>query len=296
MSEIIMFYNLENLYDTVNDPRTNDEEFTPVGDKRWTDEKYNLKLSNLSDVFAAVAKDFGRFPALVGVSEVENIKVMKDLAAQRRLIPAGYKALHYESCDARGVDVGLFYNPSKFELEGSEPVKLVLRSGRDYIGRDILAAWGRLCGEMFCIYVCHFLSRRTGVNASQGFRKAGAETVRDHAVEMRKKYPGIKVIIMGDMNDCPSDVSLSQLLKARKSVFNIPEGEYFNPFWELEDEGKGTSLHNHKWMLYDNIIASANLVPGGNARGLRLCRVEGRHWGTIFSRKFMLSHGVPKRS
>jgi len=291
-----MFYNLENLYDTVDDPKTRDDEFTPMGDKRWTKDKYNLKLVNLSNVFAAVANDFGRFPTVVGVSEVENINVMRDLASQRRLLPASYRALHYESNDARGVDVGMFYNPSKFELEGSEPVKLVLRSGREYIGRDILCAWGHLDGEMFCFYVCHFLSRRTGVNASQGFRRAGAETVRDHAAAMRKRYPGIKVIVMGDMNDCPSDVSLSQLLNAHKTIYKIPEGEYFNPFWELEEAGKGTSMHNHKWVLYDNIIVSSNLLPHEDMKGLRLCRIEKRQWCSIFSRNFMLQHGAPKRS
>lgn len=292
-----MFYNLENLYDTVDDPKTDDDEFTPLGDKRWTNDKYHLKLFNLSTVFSAVAKDFGSFPAVVGVSEVENMTVMRDLASRDRMRPANYKALHYESNDARGVDVGMFYDPSKFILEGSEPVKLVLRSGREYIGRDILAAWGRLNGEMFCFYICHFLSRRAGVASTQGFRRAGAETARDHAAAMCRKYPGIKIVVMGDMNDCPSDASLAELLKAHKNPHNVPDGEYFNPFWALEDEGRGTSLHNHKWMLYDNIIVSKNLLPfGEEINGLRICKVDSRHFGEIFSRNFMLSHGIPKRS
>lgn len=297
MSYTIMFYNLENLYDTVDDPTTNDDEFTPTGAKRWTQPKYQRKLDNLSEVFSTVSNAYGGFPVIVGVSEVENDTVLGDLAAKRRMNGAHYKWVHYESNDARGVDVGLYYRPDKFTLVGSEPVKLVLRSGREYIGRDILCVWGKLDGEMFCFYVCHFLSRRTGVDASAGFRRAGAETVRDHAAEMGKKYPGIKVVVMGDMNDCPSDESLSMLLHAKRNIHQVEEGEYFNPFWILQDMGKGTSLHNHHWKLYDNIIVSRNMLDmTAGVKGLRIVRIDQQFYGEIFSRKFMMQSGQPRRS
>ena len=292
-----MFYNLENLYDTVDDPKTNDDEFTPTGVKRWTIDRYNKKLENLSQVFSAVSSAYGGFPVAVGMSEVENMKVLRDLASQKRMRGAHYKAVHFESNDARGVDVGFFYRPDKFTLLGAEPVKLVLRSGREYIGRDILAAWGSLDGEMFIFYVCHFLSRRAGINASQGFRRAGAETVRDHAEAMRAIYPDIKVVIMGDMNDTPSDESLSELLRARKNIFNIRPGEYFNPFWTLQDEGRGTSMHNHRWVLYDNIIVSRNMLPTiEENRGLKIGKTDSRHYGEIFSKNWMMLKGAPRRS
>lgn len=297
MALTVMFYNLENLYDTIDDPKTDDAEFTPEGVKRWTKDKYLEKLSNLSEVFSAVSSAYNGFPVLVGLSEIENLKVIKDLASQKRMSGAHYKCVHFESNDKRGVDVGLLYRPDKFTLQGCEPVKLVLRSGREYIGRDILAAWGSLDGEMFVIYVCHFLSRRTGVASSAGFRRAGAETVRDHAAELRKQYPDIKVIVLGDMNDRPSDESLALLLKARKSPFNVPEGEYFNPFWALEDEGRGTSLHNHRWVLYDNIVVSHNLLPAWpGVKGLRITKIGQHHYGEIFRRNFMMKKGAPKRS
>lgn len=297
MAYTVMFYNLENLYDTIDDPLTNDDEFTPSGAKRWTHQKYEKKLDNLSEVFSAVSNSYGGFPIIVGVSEVENREVMVDLASRKRMSGSHYKCVHYESNDARGVDVGLFYRPDKFKLIGSEPVKLVLRSGREYIGRDILAVWGEVDREMFCFYVCHFLSRRSGVEASAGFRRAGAETVRNHAIEMEQKFPGIKIVVMGDMNDCPSDESLSVLLRAKKNIFSIKEGEYFNPFWTLEDEGKGTSLHNHKWRLYDNIIVSRNMLETTKGvKGLRLIKSNVRHYGEIFSKKFMMQGGQPRRS
>jgi endonuclease/exonuclease/phosphatase family metal-dependent hydrolase len=297
MAYTMMFYNLENLYDTVEDPKTDDDSFTPVGERRWTIDRYNQKLDNLSEVFTAVSNAHGGFPVVVGVSEVENMSVMRALAARKRLSGSHFKCIHYESNDARGIDVGVFYRSDKFKLIGSEPVKLVLRSGREYIGRNILAMWGELDGEMFAVYVCHLLSRRTGVEASAGFRRAGTETARDHARELAKLYPGIKVVIMGDMNDTPADVSLAELLPARKNIFAVREGEYFNPFWALMEEGKGTSIHENRWKLYDNIVVSQNMLelPGKHIRGLHLVKTDERHYGEIFSRNFMLQRGHPKR-
>ena len=297
MACTVMFYNLENLYDTVDDSYRYDDQFTPMGDKRWTRDKYLKKLSNLSEIFSSVASAHNGFPVVAGVSEVENLKVLQDLVSQKRMSGAHYKCVHFESNDVRGVEVGLLYRPDKFTLMGCEPLKLVLRSGREYIGRDILAAWGALDGEMFAFYVCHFLSRRAGVASSAGFRRAGAETARDHAAELRRQYPDIKVVILGDMNDNPSDESLSGLLKAHKSPFNVPEGEYYNPFWLLADEGKGTSIHNHRWMLYDQIIVSHNLLPAWpGLKGFRVVHVDKTHYGEIFRRNFMLRKGSPRRS
>ena len=295
-----MFYNLENLYDTTKDETIDDEDFTPLGAKRWTTIKYQTKLQNLSNVFAAVASLPGGFPAVVGVSEIENDRVLEDLLSQRRMQPANYRYVHYESRDARGVDVALFFRPERFKLVGSEPVKLQLRSGREYIGRDILAVWGKLDGEMFCFYVCHFLSRRGGVFASQGFRRAGAETVRNHAEKMRKEFPGLKVVVMGDMNDTPDEESLSELLRARERIEGVAEGDYFNPMWAMYKAGLGTSIHNHNWILFDNIIVSRNLLPAeagyADAKGLVLNKFDKRFWANIFQRNFMMRGGKPFRS
>lgn len=296
----IMFYNLENLYDTTKDARIDDEEFTPMGDKRWDAIKYQTKLNNLSNVFAAVASLPGGFPAIVGVSEIENDTVLEDLLSQRRMEPANYRYVHYDSKDARGVDVALFFRPDRFKLVGSEPVKLMLRSGREYIGRDILAVWGRLDGEMFCFYVCHFLSRRGGVYSSQGFRRAGAETVRAHAEKKCKEFPGLKVVVMGDMNDTPDEPSLSELLGAREKIEGVAPGDYFNPMWAMHKAGLGTSIHNHNWILFDNIIVSQNLLPAAagyaHARGHVLDKFDKHYWAHIFQRNFMMKNGKPYRS
>lgn len=293
MRHTLMFYNLDNLYDTVDDSKTNDAEYTPVGQKRWDFFKYQKKLSNLADVFLSVKGNVGGFPTIVGVSEIENDKVLEDLVSQKKLDGAHYKFVHYESNDARGVDVALLFNPEHFKLIKSMPLSLKLRSGREYIGRDILFVLGEMEGEIFAIYVCHFLSRRAGVNASQGFRRAGAETVYNHAAEIKKEYPGLKVVVMGDMNDSPCDASLSLLLKARRNIGNVGPEEYFNPMWTLMDKGFGTSLHNKRWVLYDNIIVSQNLI---NGEGLKIMNLGKGFYAEIYAKSFMMSRGQPKRS
>ena len=103
MAYTLMFYNLENLYDTIDDPQTDDDAYTPIGDRRWTRDKYLKKLENLSEIFSAVASAHNGFPVVAGVSEVENLKVLQDLVAQKRMSGAHYKCLHFESNDARGV-------------------------------------------------------------------------------------------------------------------------------------------------------------------------------------------------
>ena len=291
-----MFYNLENLYDTKNDPNKEDDDFTPSGNRRWTQIKYQRKLENLGEVFQAVSSLPGGFPTLVGVSEVENDSVLEDMVSQKRLSGAGYRYVHYESDDLRGVDVALLYRSSRFKLLDSQPVKPILRSGREYHGRDILMVRGLLDGEMFAIYVCHFLSRRAGRAASAGFRRAGAETIYYHALEMRDEYPGIKIIVMGDMNDTPADFSLSHLLHAVADMEDVEEGGFFNPMWTLMEEGQGTSMHNHHWTLFDNILVCRQLLEESGSEGFHIARFSKMHYAQIFKRNFMMEHGVPKRS
>lgn len=292
----VMFYNLENLYDTKNDPNKDDDDFTPSGNKRWTQIKYQRKLENLGEVFQAVSSLPGGFPALVGVSEIENDSVLDDMVSQKRLSGANYRYVHYESNDQRGVDVALLYRSSRFKLIESQPVKPILRSGREYHGRDILMVRGLLDDEMFAIYVCHFLSRRAGRAASAGFRRAGAETVYYHALQMRDEYPGIKIIVMGDMNDSPADFSLSHLLHAVADMEDVEEGGFFNPMWTLMEEGQGTSMHNHHWTLFDNIMVCRQLLEESGSEGFHIAKFGKTHYAQIFKRNFMMEHGVPKRS
>ena len=294
----VMFYNLENLYDCSDDPRTNDDDFTPNGKMHWDLRKYKRKLENIADCLVQVKNEFGQYPALLGVSEIENDKVLADLSAQSRIAGAGYKFIHYDSGDERGVDVGLLYDSRRFKMEGSDHIKLRLRNHREFLGRDILVVWGLLEGERFLIYVCHWPSRRGEVAKHIGFRRAGAETVRDHSHEMEEKLGPCKVIIMGDMNDEPGDDSLALLLGARENVDEVAEGGFFNPFFRPWKYGYGSSMHNGKWRMFDNIIVNYALLHAPESQWGLSSAIGGHHsYGMVYSRRFLLcSNGTPRRS
>lgn len=124
----IMFYNMENFFDTIDDPETNDEEFLPDGIKRWNTAKYEKKLHNMERVLFDIAAIDRDYPAVIGISEIENRSVLEDIASTRKLLPARYAICHYDSPDLRGVDVAFLYRPDVFKLEGSANVPVRIPS------------------------------------------------------------------------------------------------------------------------------------------------------------------------
>ena len=140
----VVFYNLENFFDTQNDPDVLDDEFTPDGPKKWTQDKYDKKLHNIEKVFfdiAAINKDY---PAVIGVCEVENRNVLEDIVATQKLAPANYRIVHYDSPEARGVDAAFIYRPDVLKLEGSKAIRTVIPSLPDFKTRDIVTMWGKI--------------------------------------------------------------------------------------------------------------------------------------------------------
>lgn len=143
----VVFYNFENLFDTIRNPEIYDEEFTPEGPKKWNTPKYTKKINNLSRVLfdiAAINKDY---PVVIGVSEIENRNVMEDVIATPKLAPANYRIVHYDSPDARGVDVAFYYRPDVFKLEGSAPIPFTMESLPNFRTRDVVTMWGRSTGN-----------------------------------------------------------------------------------------------------------------------------------------------------
>ena len=124
----IMFYNMENFFDTIDDPETNDEEFLPDGAKRWNTAKYDKKLRNMERVLFDIAAIDRNYPAVIGVSEIENRSILEDIASTRKLLPARYAICHYDSPDLRGVDVAFLYRPDVFKLEGSADIPVRIAS------------------------------------------------------------------------------------------------------------------------------------------------------------------------
>ncbi|WP_289067114.1 endonuclease/exonuclease/phosphatase family protein [uncultured Alistipes sp.] len=297
----IVFYNFENLFDTVRDPDIFDEEFTPGGLKNWNSAKYNKKIANLERVLFDIAAADRDFPIVIGVSEIENRNVMEDVIAQPKLAPANYRIVHFDSPDARGVDVGFYYRPDRFKLEGSAPIPFRMPELPNFRTRDFVTMWGTIEGEPFFFLVSHWPSRLGGKEASDPKRFAAARQVRAIVDSVQQANPATKVVVMGDLNDDATDDSIVIGLSAKGKIKDLQPGDMFNPYIALLKAGYGTLAYRDAWNLFDNIIVSGNLVdaPAGT---LRLLSVgTSKFYGGIFRRPYMLQRegqykGYPLRT
>ncbi|HEX7847036.1 MAG TPA: endonuclease/exonuclease/phosphatase [Chitinophagaceae bacterium] len=258
-SAIIAFYNLENLYDTVDNTLTNDEEFLPKGIRNYSSTIYFNKLNKLATVISEIGVDVNPDgPALLGVAEVENDTVLNDLVKQKLIEKRGYKIVHYDSKDIRGVDVGLLYNPKYFKVEASDKLFVQLPGGSKdaYFTRDILWVKGKLDGETIHVYVNHWPSRSGGEQRSAPARNAAAQVCRNHIDSIAKIEPNAKIIVMGDLNDDPTNESVAVIINAKGKEKDVKKGGMFNPWTELYKKGIGTLAYQDAWGLFDQIIIS----------------------------------------
>lgn len=307
---VVGFYNLENLFDTYDDPAKNDEEFLPDGKNKWTEAKYQKKLHNMAAVIRSMAETNGRFHSVLGVSEIENRLVLEDLVSQPEIAGANYQIVHYDSPDVRGVDVGLIYRPDHFTLIDSESIPFdfdsddiefaLAEEDRDaFKTRDILMAHGLLDGEEFAFYVAHLPSRIGG--KGWDLRSRGAEIIYSHAEEMAEKYPGIKIVVMGDMNDNPTDVSMTEFMHGKENPEDVGEGDFFSPFMSMLKAGYGSLAYQGVWNIYDIILVNETLLnaPDGGFR-LRPVGKKG-FYGVVYKKPFMITQrgqykGTPFRT
>lgn len=254
----IGFYNLENLFDTIDGPN-NDAEFLPTGANLYTGAVYMDKLGKLSEVLSQIATD--KTPdglAVIGVAEVENRSVLEDLVKQPKLRGRNYGIVHYDSPDERGVDVGLLYNPKYFKPEFSEPlfVELYDENKKPRYTRDILYVKGMFDGEPVHIMVGHWPSRRGGEEASAPGRAKAASVCKHKADSIFKTDPTAKIIIMGDLNDDPVSPSVAIVLGAKCNLKSVKPKQFYNPWCEYYQKGIGTLAYNDAWNLFDQIIIS----------------------------------------
>ena len=307
---IIGFYNLENLFDTYNDPVKNDEEFLPEGKNQWTDVKYRKKLHNMATVIRSMAQTNGRFHTILGVSEIENRLVLEDLVSQPEIASANYQIVHYDGPDARGVDVALLYRPDNFKLIDSESIPFDFNSGtiefamneeeqKSFKTRDILMVHGLLDGEEFAVYVAHLPSRIGG--KGWDLRSRGAEIIYSHAMQMEKRYPGIKIVVMGDMNDNPTDRSMAEFMHGREKPEQVGKEDFFSPFLSMLKAGYGSLAYQGVWNIYDIILVNEALLnaPDGGVK-IRPVGKKG-FYGVIFKKPFMITQsgqykGTPFRT
>lgn len=274
------FYNLENLFDTERDESINDVDFTPQGANAWTEEKYRKKLNNMASVITKLAKEYTPAgPAILGVSEIENRKVLEDLLKTGDMPSMGYEIVHYDSPDRRGIDVALLYNPKLFTVTSSVAYPYILPDNPDFRTRDQLLVSGYLAGEPFHVIVNHWPSR-TG-NKSSELREFAASISKHIADSIYNADPNAKVVIMGDLNDDPDNRSTRVVLNAKKRQNEVQPGGLFNTMWDFYDKGIGTLSYQNKWSLFDQIIISENLL-GKDRSTLKFWKAE------IYNRDFLL--------
>lgn len=277
----IAFYNLENLFDTEDDPNTLDDDFTSDGYKNWDDSRYSKKLNKLSRVISQIGfKETLQAPVLLGVAEVENREVLLRLTETKDLKDLGYDVVHYDSPDERGIDVGLLYRKDYFEVIDSETVSVYLESEhgeRDYT-RDILHVTGNLQGVKIHVIVNHWPSRRSGVEESEPKRITAAQKNRSIIENIQAEDPEARIIVMGDFNDGPHNNSIKNHLVQR---------DLYNPMVFLSTRYEGSLNHDFEWYLFDQIILSTNFMRlHDNPLTYEASNIYNEHYLTEFKGRF----------
>ena len=254
------------------------EDFTPKSNKNYTYNIYQQKLKNIAQVISEIGSKYTKTaPAVVGLVEVENRQVVEALTQQDALKKYDYGVVHYNSFDARGIDVALIYQKKRFTVTNSYKKELVLfrEDGKREYTRDLLVVSGILDGEKVAFFVNHWPSRRGGEAVSMPKRNAAAALLKQEMDALREKNPNIKLIAMGDFNDDPISPSFKNHLKAVGDEKELNEEyPYFNPMYKMYKKGVASLAYRDAPNLFDQIIYSKNLVSGSSAEEYTVYRTE----------------------
>lgn len=255
------FYNQENLFDTCHDEGKKDYDFLPNGSYHWDGLKYSHKLHNMARALSDMGTDVlpGVGCAIIGLSEVENAKVLTDLVNQPELKARNMKFAHIEGPDRRGIDCAMLYNPSLFKFKRDTLYQYVQELEKDsaFKTRGFLTVEGELAGEPVVVIVCHWPSRFSG----SFYRESAGRQVRVIKDKLLAENPDRKIFVMGDMNDDPIDKSMHQELGAKAEISKVKDGDMYNPWYNiLAKQGKGTLAYNGSWNLFDQIVMTPNLL------------------------------------
>jgi predicted extracellular nuclease len=257
---VIGYYNVENLYDTEKDLIADDSEFLPDGANQWTQERYEQKLKNLSYAISQIGKEQGGVVVL-GLSEIENERVLNDLVAQDALKPLNYKVAHHDSPDLRGVDVAFIYQGDRFEFISQKPHTLVIPDKSYYKTRDQLLLVGVLDKtDTLYLIVNHWPSKRGGETRSMPYRNAAAKLTRSIVDSLLNINSKAKIIVMGDLNDNPTSNSIMNGLNAKGKMNDVKQNDIFNPMWKMYRDGIGSYAYQDSWDLIDQIMVSYSLL------------------------------------
>lgn len=275
----VIFYNTENLFDTINDPATNDEDFLPESKQHWNSEKYNLKLDHISKALRAMLDTIQ--PMVIGLAEVENKKVVEDLIAQPALKKFNFGIIHHDSPDERGIDVAMLYNRDVIEENFNAFLPISFPFDSTDKTRDILYMKGFVNeGEPLWIFVNHWSSRREGELGAKK-RLAEEKILKDKILDVYKGEPDARVIVMGDLNDNPTDVSPLTLADAT-NIKNPTTQLLVNMMKPLYARKEFSLKYKDESDIFDQFFVSRNLL---NTKASYFIRPDGAH---IFNSVWLL--------
>ncbi len=259
----IAFYNVENLFDTEDNPEKIDEDFLPEGKYAWTPEKYQVKLKNLARVIKGIQPD------IIGLAEIENRKVLEDLCAHPLIADQGYRIVHEESPDMRGIDVALLYRSEAFRYLDHSAQRVNFPLEQDYTSRDFLLVAGQVKGgENLYLIVNHWPSRRGGMEESQPRRLQVASQVRGIVDQLYGREQDANIVLMGDFNDDPDNRSITEVLKAKSNWEQKASGSLLNLMSDLsQKEDEGSLYYDNNWNLFDQFMVSGHLLDTQSSFG-----------------------------
>ena len=252
----LAFYNVENLFDAIDDPKTFDDDYTPEGRNKWTSQLVDQKVRLISNILFSIGnEETKRPPFLIGLVEVENKKVVEKIASSEKLKAYNYGIAHFESPDFRGIDTALLYRKTLFRPTHQKAYALELvdhKTGAKRTTRDILVVSGYLNQHHITVLINHWPSRRGGKMRSAPQRFKAAQLHRRITDSVARKHPQSKIISMGDYNDDPKDKSIQWIMKKKE------EKILHNPMLALAKKGIGSLAYNDRWHLFDQMLFSLN--------------------------------------
>lgn len=285
----IGFYNVENLFDTIDNPIKNDNEFLPTGVKAYGTERYNKKLIDLDKVIAALNN--GRAPDILGLSEIENKTVLNDLIKQGSFLHSDFGIVHQESEDFRGIDCALLYNKTKMQLLSSKFLRPTFPNEKElYTSRDVVYASLKLKNkEVIHILVNHWPSRYGGKEKSEPRRLRVANMVKSEIEKIYIENKDAKILLMGDFNDEPFDKSCKDIIGACSNKKALTENQFFSLFGErAEDESFGTYNYRGNWNVLDQFIVSEDFLnaKSGYKVSVENAKVLKEDWMLYYDKKY----------
>jgi len=271
----IAFYNVENLFDTQDDPNKDDQDFLPEGDYQWNDERYTEKLKHINEVFALFEN-----PLMIGVCEIENEQVVRDVV-NFGAMKSKYGVVHYESLDNRGIDVALIYDSLTLKLNDSGFIRYAMPDG-DSPSRDIV--WAKLIQgkDTILAMVNHWPSRGGGEEKSEPKRLIAANAARKFIDSIQVASPTTKIVFMGDLNDYPTNTSAKLIAEVLTPMITKASGEY-----------KGTYNYKGEWDVLDHIMVSSNFL---SKKKKSVVKDSGKIYTTAFLLEVYKGDTVPFRT